>query len=53
MEFYDKCALDEITKGVGKGGHRFSALVQAIAKSVPFQQRRGETPRETQASVKP
>ena len=53
MEFYDKCALDEITKGTGKGGHRFSALVQAIVKSVPFQQRRGETPRDTQAAVNP
>jgi Protein of unknown function (DUF1592)/Protein of unknown function (DUF1588)/Protein of unknown function (DUF1587)/Protein of unknown function (DUF1585)/Protein of unknown function (DUF1595)/Ca-dependent carbohydrate-binding module xylan-binding/Planctomycete cytochrome C len=53
MEFYDKCALDEITKGAGKGGHRFSTLVQAIVKSVPFQQRRGETPRQTQASVNP
>ena len=53
MEFYDKCALDEITKGAGKGGHRFSALVQAIVKSVPFQQRRGETPRPSQAAANP
>ena len=53
MEFYDKCALEEITKGVGKRGHRFSALVQEIVKSVPFQQRRGETPRPTQAAANP
>ena len=52
-EFYDKCALDEITKGVSKRGYRFSALVQEIVKSVPFQQRRGETPRPTEAAARP
>ena len=52
-EFYDKCALDEITKGVSKRGYRFSAMVQEIVKSVPFQQRRGETPRPTEAAARP
>jgi len=44
-EFYDKCALDLIAKGVSKKGYRFSALILEIARSVPFQQRRGEAER--------
>jgi hypothetical protein len=42
LEFHDKCALDEITKGVARKGYRFSSLVLEIVRSVPFQQRRGE-----------
>jgi hypothetical protein len=42
LEFYDKCALDQITRGVARTGHRFSSLVLEIVRSVPFQQRRGE-----------
>ena len=45
MEFYDKCALDEISAGVAKRGYRFSSLVREIVHSVPFQQRRGEAGR--------
>ena len=41
-EFYDKCALDQIGKGLAKKDYKFSALVLEIVKSVPFQQRRGE-----------
>lgn len=44
-EFYDKCALDEISAGVAKRGYRFSSLVREIVRSVPFQQRRGDAPR--------
>ncbi|MBK7997462.1 MAG: DUF1592 domain-containing protein [Verrucomicrobia bacterium] len=44
-EFYDKCALDEISKGVSKKGYRFSSLILEIVRSVPFQQRRGEAER--------
>lgn len=44
-EFYDKCALDEIAKGVSKRGYRFSILIREIVQSVPFQQRRGEPER--------
>jgi hypothetical protein len=42
LEFYDKCALDEITKNAARRDYRFSAFVEEIAKSTPFQKRRGE-----------
>ena len=48
-EFYDKCALDEISKGVSKKGYRFSSLILEIVRSVPFQQRRGEAGRMSAA----
>ena len=44
-EFYDKCALDDITSGVAKKGYRFSSLILEIVQSTPFQQRRGEAAR--------
>ena len=44
-EFYDKCALEAISKGVSRKGHRFSSLILEIVRSVPFQQRRGEAER--------
>jgi hypothetical protein len=50
LEFYDKCALDEISKGVKANGYKFSALVMEIVKSVPFQLRRGEGDRTAPAS---
>lgn len=53
MEYYDKCALDQITKGVARKGRRFSSLILEIVQSVPFQQRRGETGRQTVADATP
>jgi hypothetical protein len=50
LEYYDKCALDEITKGLARRNHRFSALVLAIVKSTPFQMRRGDTAGASTAS---
>ena len=44
VEFYDKCALDDITSEVEKNGHRFSTLVLAVVKSDPFQKRRAKRP---------
>jgi hypothetical protein len=42
VEYYDRCALDEIVK-VGKGdGDRFTAYVLAVVKSDPFQKRKGK-----------
>ncbi len=46
LEFYDKCALDEIAKGVDRNGEKFSVLILEIVKSVPFQLRRGEGDRD-------
>ncbi|MFT4547341.1 MAG: hypothetical protein ACI8XO_004058 [Verrucomicrobiales bacterium] len=42
LEYYDRCAVDKIVDEVGKGGNRFSSLVLAITRSVPFQMRRGD-----------
>jgi len=42
LDYPDKCAVDQIMKGLAKGQHKFSALVLEITKSVPFQMRRGE-----------
>jgi mono/diheme cytochrome c family protein len=41
LEYYDKCALDDICAGAAKGEDRFSSLVIAIVKSDPFQLRKG------------
>jgi Protein of unknown function (DUF1592)/Protein of unknown function (DUF1588)/Protein of unknown function (DUF1587)/Protein of unknown function (DUF1585)/Protein of unknown function (DUF1595)/Ca-dependent carbohydrate-binding module xylan-binding len=39
IEYYDKCALDDILKGLEKNDYRFSSLVLEIVKSEPFQKR--------------
>ncbi len=41
LEYYDKCALDDICAGVAKEDNRFSSLVLAVVKSEPFQLRKG------------
>jgi hypothetical protein len=42
LEYYDKCALDEVTLAAKANGDSFSALVLAIVKSDPFQKRKGK-----------
>jgi mono/diheme cytochrome c family protein len=42
LEYYDRCALDQISKDLAKKNYRFSELITAIVKSTPFQMRRGE-----------
>jgi hypothetical protein len=42
LEYYDKCALDEIVKASKADGDKFSALVLAVVKSDPFQKRKGK-----------
>ncbi|HXD85461.1 MAG TPA: DUF1592 domain-containing protein, partial [Urbifossiella sp.] len=42
LEYYDKCALDEIVKGGKSGSDRFTAYVLAVVKSDPFQKRKGK-----------
>jgi hypothetical protein len=51
LEFYDKCAIEGISKKVRRGGYRFSALVRAVVDSVPFQERRGEARRTVAANA--
>ena len=41
LEYYDKCAVDEITATLARQENRFNSLVLAIVNSDPFQQRRG------------
>jgi hypothetical protein len=40
----EQCQVDAITSRFAAGGHRFSALVQAIVSSPSFTHRRGELP---------
>ncbi len=40
-ELSDKCALDEITRAASAEDFRFSSVVMAIVKSMPFQNQRG------------
>ena len=47
-EYYDKCAIDEITERLRKDNYRFSSLILNLVKSVPFQMRRGEGQRLAQ-----
>jgi len=42
LEYYDKCAVDQITKRLAKGRYKFSTLISEIVKSKPFEMRRGE-----------
>jgi hypothetical protein len=42
LEYYDKCAVNSIAKGLAENHYTFSALVLEVVKSVPFQMRRGE-----------
>jgi hypothetical protein len=42
LEYYDKCAVDQITKGMARNRYRFSGLILEVVKSAPFQMRRGE-----------
>jgi len=42
LEYYDKCAVDDIMKAMQKDDYRFSAMVMAIVTSDPFNKRRGK-----------
>jgi mono/diheme cytochrome c family protein len=43
IERYDRPAIDKIMKETAASGYRFSSLVLAVAKSVPFDKQRAET----------
>jgi hypothetical protein len=42
LEYYDKCAVNDIAAATAKNKDSFSALVMAVAQSEPFQNRRGK-----------
>ncbi|HSU53752.1 MAG TPA: DUF1592 domain-containing protein, partial [Candidatus Dormibacteraeota bacterium] len=37
LEYYDKCAVDNITTVLAKHGYKFSTLILEVARSTPFQ----------------
>ncbi len=43
-EYYDRPALDQIVQDMDRNGDKFSSLILAVAQSLPFQMRRGDTP---------
>jgi hypothetical protein len=43
-EYYDRCAIEKISRNVAKNDYKFSSLVLELTKSVPFQMRRGDNP---------
>jgi hypothetical protein len=50
LDYYDKCALDEICREVAKHKYKFTSLVLGVVKSTPFEKRRGEAERLAQAT---
>lgn len=46
LEFYDKCAVNDIMARLDKGNYAFNELIFGIVESVPFQKRRGDGFRE-------
>ena len=42
LEYYDKPTVVAIIRSMESRGNRFSALIEAVVHSTPFQQRRGE-----------
>jgi len=43
LEYYDKCAVDQIATAAAKNDYRFSSFVLAVVNSEPFLLRRSET----------
>jgi hypothetical protein len=41
LEYYDKCAVDDVVKNLANNQDRFPALMIGVVKSDPFQKRRG------------
>ncbi len=46
LEYYDRCAVDEVMKRLDGQNHKFSAMILGIVNSRPFQQRRGDGERD-------
>jgi mono/diheme cytochrome c family protein len=43
LEYYDRCAVDDLVKAMKKSEDRFSTLMIGVVQSDPFQKRRGGT----------
>jgi hypothetical protein len=46
LEYYDKCAVDEIVDFLAESEYKFSSLVTAVVKTKPFRMRRGGATRQ-------
>ncbi|MCS6850906.1 MAG: DUF1592 domain-containing protein [Gemmataceae bacterium] len=44
LEYYDRCAVDDIVRRLKEQDYRFTALVLEVVKSDPFQYRRSKRP---------
>jgi hypothetical protein len=42
LEYYDRCAVDDICQALVRNQDRFSTMIVAIVKSDPFQKRKGK-----------
>jgi hypothetical protein len=42
LEYYDRTTVGQIAQGLAKSKYKFSSLILGVAKSAPFQMRRGE-----------
>jgi hypothetical protein len=51
LEYYDRCAVDQITKNLAANRYKLSSLVVEVIKSAPFQMRRGEAVRAAQNAL--
>jgi len=49
LEYYDRCAVEEITDHASANGYIFSTVIEAIVNSTPFQKRRGDSSSESPA----
>ena len=52
LEYYDSCAVNEITNRMLANGGTFSTLLTGVLNSVPFQKRRGDGDRIHSATTK-
>jgi len=52
LESYDRRTVDELTRKWAEAGYPFQRLVFEIVESLPFQSRRGEAPKVTEAMQK-
>ena len=46
LEYYDRCAVDDILKRLQQNDYRFSELILAVVESEPFLKRRGDGERK-------
>ncbi len=52
LEKFDRRTLDDITRKLAADQYRFQTLILEVVRSLPFQSRRGEAPRDSNKMVK-